>query len=641
MLIPDHPCNDGTKPTLIGSKDQVDIQMKYIHLGNYGLSSVAELRKSGISDDLLTEIMDIKLKFAFGKFKESDELLNKIYLESEKIEIKDALFIRRISVNLFEFSFEDETIVVDLNMPKGQFYIPPYHLAHTHFDREYFSVIHTGEGDGWDIRRPCMSSIITYQGKIYLIDAGPNINKSLNALGISVNEISGIFHTHSHDDHFAGITTLIQNDHRIKYFASSVVKESVFKKLSVLLSIEQDKLDNFFDFQALELDVWNNINGLEVKPILSPHPVETNIFYFRTLGANDYKSYGHLADICSFDVLDTMLFPDDQSQRVKAIKEAYLTPVTLKKIDNGVAAIHGNGLDFADDQSERLILSHSSKPLTPQLKQIGSGASFGSVDVLIPAEKDYDYKSANILLKQYFPEVSQYWISLLLNNEIQIFNSESIIIKDKRVSQYVYLILTGNVEMIQTKEGIYNTLSSGAIIGDFSAINQIPSNRTFRASSYVRTLAIPHVQYYNFVKRNMLYDAIQNLHEQRGFLEDTHLFGESISYSNLNLIASNLHHKSYKQGEKIESVDGYNLQLIQSGHISIQIDNQEVMNLEAGDFFGESHILNIDHIVCEAYALTSCEVKIVKDETIKGIPIVFWKLYTSHEERIKKYDVMK
>ena len=55
---------------------------------------------------------------------------------------------------------------------------------------------------------PCMSSIITHDQKLYIIDTGPNIIETLNALGISVSSIHGIFHTHCHDDHFSGLTAL-------------------------------------------------------------------------------------------------------------------------------------------------------------------------------------------------------------------------------------------------------------------------------------------------------------------------------------------------------------------------------------------------------------------------------------------------
>jgi hemerythrin len=56
-----------------------------------------------------------------------------------------------------------------------------------------------------------------YLGKVYLIDAGPNIVHVLRALGIDISEIEGIFHTHAHDDHFAGLPTLMHSDHRLKY----------------------------------------------------------------------------------------------------------------------------------------------------------------------------------------------------------------------------------------------------------------------------------------------------------------------------------------------------------------------------------------------------------------------------------------
>ena len=86
-----------------------------------------------------------------------------------------------------------------------------------------------------------MASIVTFQGRIYLIDAGPNISHSLNALGINVNEIEGIFHTHAHDDHFAGLTSLIRSDHRIKYYSTRLVRESVTKKLAALMSIDENQ----------------------------------------------------------------------------------------------------------------------------------------------------------------------------------------------------------------------------------------------------------------------------------------------------------------------------------------------------------------------------------------------------------------
>ena len=34
MIIPNHPNNDGSKPLLIGSQEQIKAQMEYIYRGN-------------------------------------------------------------------------------------------------------------------------------------------------------------------------------------------------------------------------------------------------------------------------------------------------------------------------------------------------------------------------------------------------------------------------------------------------------------------------------------------------------------------------------------------------------------------------------------------------------------------------------
>ena len=50
------------------------------------------------------------------------------------------------------------------------------------------------------------------------------------------------------------------------------------------MSIDENQFDEFFEVHDLEFDTWNNVNGLEVFPVFSPHPVETNILFLRTLG---------------------------------------------------------------------------------------------------------------------------------------------------------------------------------------------------------------------------------------------------------------------------------------------------------------------------------------------------------------------
>ena len=69
MLLPDHPKNTGAKPLLIGSEDQVQAQLRYIHRGNYGLVSEEEIRETGIDAETAREMMALKLILeALAKF---------------------------------------------------------------------------------------------------------------------------------------------------------------------------------------------------------------------------------------------------------------------------------------------------------------------------------------------------------------------------------------------------------------------------------------------------------------------------------------------------------------------------------------------------------------------------------------------
>ena len=225
-------------------------------------------------------------------------------------------------------------------------YEGPYSLDKHVPTRSYFAVIHTGDGDGWDMNRPTMGSIVLFQGRVYLVDAGPNIDHALTALGISVNEIDGIFHTHCHDDHQSGLTALIRGDKRLKYYAVPMVRASAFKKLAAVMRVPEAEFSQLFEVHELTLDAWNDIDGLEVRPILSPHPVETTVFQFRVLWQGGYRTYAHLADIAAQSVMRKMISADSTAPGIsQAFFErtvaAYAEPADLKKIDIGGGSILG------------------------------------------------------------------------------------------------------------------------------------------------------------------------------------------------------------------------------------------------------------------------------------------------------------
>ncbi|MBN1876880.1 MAG: bacteriohemerythrin [Anaerolineae bacterium] len=638
MIIPNHPNNTGAKPLLLGSKDQVQAQMQYIFRGNYGLISQTELLSTGISQAVAHEMMVLKLKFAFGRIQQTEELLETRMIESDAVEIKNGVFIRRLRLNVFEFRYQDETVTVDLNLSPYTIYNIPYRLDFHNIKREYFAVIHSGQGNGWDSHRPCVSSIVMFQGKIYLVDAGPNFLHSLRALGISVNEIEGLFQTHAHDDHFADLPALMRADHRIRYFATPLVRASVTKKLSALVSIEEEDFANYFEVHDLEFDIWNNIDGLEVMPLLSPHPVETNIFVFRTLWGDRYHTYAHFSDIVSFPILQDMVAssPDAGISQTfyDKVRANYTIPADLKKIDAGGEFIHGNAEDFRNDPSTKIILAHTDSELTDAQKEIGSGAPFGTVDVLIPTYQEYVWHYAHNFLQAYFPSVPLHELRILLNNPVVTFNPETIILRGGMLHTDLYLLLTGNVELIQSEAGVHNLLSAGALVGEISGLTGSPSMATYRAVNFVQALRLPCKLYLEFVKRNGLFINIHTLQDKREFLQKTWLFGEAISYPIQNKLAQAMHVHYCPVGETLSAGTTPGIYILTSGKMQRYIGKDVFETLDVGDFFGEDGVLFGIPSLFQARALEPTEMYQIPGDMLLDIPIVRWKLFETFEKRI-------
>lgn len=640
MLLPGHPNNSGRKPLLIGLEDQVLAQSQYIYRGNYGLTSKVEIMEAGISEDIAEEFMRLKLRFAFDEIKPTEDLIEFCVVDKDAVELSENVILHRKGFNIYEFLYAGESVIVDLNLSPNEEYIAPFELPTKKINREYFSIVHIGEGNGWDINRPCMASIIIFQGKIYLIDAGPGITFSLKALGLSVNEVEGIFHTHAHDDHFAGLTALVRSDHRIKYFATPLVRASVVKKLSSLMSFDEKDFTKYFDVHDIKFDRWNNIHGLEVKPIFSPHPVETSIFYFRTFGKGGYKTYSHLADIPSFSILENMITDKSKENGISKqycddVKKLLLEPVDLKKIDIGGGMIHGSAIDFLEDRSKKIVLSHIERKLSSTEKKIGETREFGAQEVLITAQQNYIFEFSLSNLKRYFPTVPDYEIRMLMNCPVVDFQNGATLIEKGSKNENIYLILSGLIEFYEQDSSHKNILSSNSLIGEWSGLRNEKSNRTYYAASDVQSLQIPSDLYREFVKRNGLFENLLERYEKRCFLQRTWLFGEIVSFPTQNEITDLMIKQTYEKGIELIQDEEAKLYLLESGEIKILSEKKVIETLKPGHFFGEENILHKTSNLYKAIVTKPSEIYIIPCNALTNIPIIQWKLLEIFERRLK------
>lgn len=641
MGVPDHVNNTGRKPLLIGSESQVKAQMDAIYRGRYGLGTYEEILAAGIPEKMAREYFRIKNYYAFQSIKTPEDSINSCIIQDKAAELAPGIWIERQNINIFKIKKGDQELTVDLNLSSGESYEAAVDLDFHRVEKDYFSIVHLGEGDGWDINKPCMGSLVIFQGKYYLIDAGPFILNNLKSLGISINEIEGIFHTHLHDDHFSGLTSLMYTDHRIQYFSSRLVRESVMKKLSVLLGVPVSNCEKAFDIQDLELGRWNNIKGLMVLPSYSPHPVETNVFLFRTPWEGGFKQYMHLADISSKELLSQMLLEDPernpQSEQIyHQMIQLMDMPVDLKKVDIGGGMIHGSAEDFQKDDVSKILLSHTNRALTYQEKEIGSSASFGQVDVLIPSNRDYFMKSAYEFLSRYFPGVPEFEKQLILNNEIVLINVGEIIIKKDQQKSSIYLVLSGVVEVIDRDNATSYSLSAGSFVGEETMFKGIGSYYTYRAASYVRALKLSASSCSAFLKRNFDLDRYRKIQEIIYFLKKSDLFGELLATYTQADISRKSSNRKFSAGMEIPFDNSNHFYLIRTGKVRLTLENTPIEEIGQGDFFGEDNFFYQAPLITPK-SITEVTALQIPFEAIKDIPIIEWKMQARFDRRIMSF----
>jgi hemerythrin len=633
MLIPNHPGYSKDKPIMIGNSEQIKAQLDYVFRGNYGLIDENELIEAGMPKEQAQEMMRLKLKFAFGKIQATHDLIDCRQLGDDALDINGVL-IKRTGINKFRISVDQEFIDIDLNLAAHEAYQPTYKLNFQRFAPEFFSVIHSGEGDGWDIHRPAMASIICYGPDVYLIDAGPHITHTLRALGLSLNSIRGIFQTHGHDDHFAGLTELMLGDRKLEYYSTSVVRHSVNKKMQSLLSVKFPVLERFFTIHDLVPEEWNNIDGLEVQPSYSPHPVETNTFQFRTVTENGHRTYHHLADICSFSVLQRMIEPDPQKpgislQYFQRIKDLYLQPADLKKIDIGGGMIHGHAEDFQGDRSKKIILAHTADELSPSQLSIGTRALFGQIDHLVKSHIDNRHEVAARSLHHYFPTVPFSSFYELLNQPIESLEPGSALVRQAGHAQDIFLVLSGIVAAPKSEVPFGLEYVAGYLVGDDPdcPLHQLISK------SFAEILRIPRRIFDSFLERYNLKESFSKNISRRRMLQNSDLF-QSIKWSPLlNKIAKSVYEIQIKDQQIISHFTGHFVFILESGHLSLFREGY-AEELKPGQFCYEDNVIT-DHAPLELQlkALENSRGYLIPHVVLKDIPAVEWKLLETYKRR--------
>jgi hemerythrin len=359
--------------------------LRYIHRGNYGLISAEEMMQAGVDEAEADELMRIKLKFAFGNIARPEAFVDCLPLKTGRSTSATASSIPRLAHNVFEIRHGDDYAEVDLNLDRDETYPCPYPAEPCRHRpplfrrgprrrRRRLGLQPTGDGQRAGAPGAGLPDRCRAEHPLQPRRAGHRQEGSRR-----------------HLPHPLPRRPLCRADHAAAMRpAAAVFRHAAGARLGdpeiLRPAVDRRKASSarYFDICDLEEGKWNDVMGLEVRPTVSPHPVETTIFTFRVLWEGGYRTYSHLADIVSFGVLDAMINADNSCPGPEpGACESHQGPLprTGRSEEDRHRRRHDprQRRDFAADRlGTRLLLAHTARDLTDAERRIGSGAPFGT-----------------------------------------------------------------------------------------------------------------------------------------------------------------------------------------------------------------------------------------------------------------------
>jgi hemerythrin len=223
----------------------------------------------------------------------------------------------------------------------------------------------------------------------------------------------------------------------------------------------------------------------------------------------------------------------------------------------------------------------------------------------------------------------------------------------------IYLVLSGMVELHDSRTDVNAMMSAGGMIGELEGFSGTRSVQSCRALSSVVLLRIPCGAYAKFLADAGLADSLRHALAYRQFLNGTWLFGEMVSFPVQMRIARAMERRVVREGDVLVPRRGAELILLAEGLVTVFLGAHSIENLKPGGFFGEETMMRgaralpagwrqrfsrpprpgreEDSHLFEARALLDSVMYAVPADVLEDIPVVQWKLMETYERRLKSF----
>lgn len=348
------------KLKIVGEKDRIEGAKDLLRLSFLGPTDNELHTKWRVNKDirlmLRKEIDYFSLKNSENKklvIKDFIELLP--WDEDNKVCINN-IVITHFGIDKYKIKQENEMLYIDFNKLQGS-QLPSWRPTYSDNPEKIckFGIRILGASSGFDPSNPSTSYLLYLNHERYLWDCAPFIENMLEATGVSIYQIKGIFVSHIHDDHVVDIIRFMRHGKfKLEIITTLEIKECFIKKISVLTGLSKATIIARFRWRIIRPGTQSSINGYKFDWHYGIHSIPT----IGVTISRDNHSLVISGDTAFKSIIQKMKFENViDEKRAQTILD--LPKKGLAIMDAGDAIIHGKPEDYFEYEDDKnLVLAH-------------------------------------------------------------------------------------------------------------------------------------------------------------------------------------------------------------------------------------------------------------------------------------------
>ncbi|NKB35497.1 MAG: cyclic nucleotide-binding domain-containing protein [Pseudomonadales bacterium] len=477
FLFVSNGLSEGRRLNLVGEEEDLSHALRLLRITLFGPTR-AELESWNTeieqANEWLAASEELALKDKSGEIIPVEDFFNLLPFKDGEVKIGKQT-INHVDSDVFDIGVGNKNTRIDLNEDIA--IEPPYQVTPDYVPGGLvkLGIEVLGGASGFTPTEPCTGLALCYNGEYLLVDCIPFLDQHLFARGISKNQIAAIFLTHLHDDH-SSLFPLLLMPHRVELITTREIFYMAMEKIACGIGWKSEAVEEHFRLVEVIPGKRFNYFGLTIDPHLTVHSIPTIGATFSTVNRGIERS------VCVIGDNHTMSAIHDMNRRglvrdktIKNLDRLYSDRFSLLVADGGAGAIHGDPADAIQSNSDRVVFVHVEK-LTNEFNTTFSLATSGKRYTILEGDPAIYTSQINHYLTVWLgrPFPNRWMRSLLAEEEIRRYNTDDVIlVQDSSTRGYVYLILTGYVDVVQhdgKQLHLEAKLQAGDILGEMAVI---------------------------------------------------------------------------------------------------------------------------------------------------------------------------